>query len=697
MIVAMAVGSYVAEYSDYFTYSMSTSLNIGLFSLAAVVGGLMGSTWIAGWLYSVALVSIGTIVCAAVATPWWTSSIWNDYLAIGALWPLLLLGCTAPLGLMRRFRGWSLTTHEDTLRSRHPMRIEDLFLLSVIVASSFSLTRLLREFNQVMPEEQELILLAACSAFSCLFTIPAVAITFRTRWWMSRLAGWVGLALASLAACFVLNWLMDMSPGNRFDLILTLAGIGVAWLVMFIGAAALLASGVKLTHFAPVPGAARAPGAAPAAAIGSSDPLEGESTDTDTDTGAGARRQARLLTGVVGMVDLLSALGLNFTTYRQAEFFRTIQRYKTDFAGFASDCMIRGETVVALSLAPEVTDQDLVRFEGSTSTIEGLTLSGTQITDAGLEKISHLPKLWQLDLSNTAITNVGLEKLSNMAVLSVANTQVDFEQALTTAKQLQIRSLDVSGIGITDQQFSDRLDIAPGMSLKLSRNPLTDAGIAHLLQQSFKLSRLDLSDLPIDGCGLLFANCPMDLNLDGTMITDASLTQLLNSGQYKKLSIRRTAITAAVLPLLATQVKHLVLGEGLITEQDLANLPSVQWSHLSLNDKKFTGASLAGGKIQVQSLDLSRSGVTDSTLEQLSQLGYVYHLDLSHTEISDAGLKWIQCAEIDVRDTRVTAHGLLENLQNTRILISHDQFTPKELVALRKIGAVIDEEPTFRH
>ena len=70
MIVAMAVGSYVAEYSDYFTYSMSISLNIGLFSLAAVVGGLMGSSWIAGWLYSVALVSIGTIVCASVAMPW---------------------------------------------------------------------------------------------------------------------------------------------------------------------------------------------------------------------------------------------------------------------------------------------------------------------------------------------------------------------------------------------------------------------------------------------------------------------------------------------------------------------------------------------------------------------------------------------------------------------------------------------------
>jgi hypothetical protein len=74
------------------------------------------------------------------------------------------------------------------------------------------------------------------------------------------------------------------------------------------------------------------------------------------------------------------------------------------------------------------------------------------------------------------------------------------------------------------------------------------------------------------------------------------------------------------------------------------------------------------------------------------------HLDLSQTEISDAGLKWIQCAEVDVRGTKVTAHGLLENLQDTgtRILISHDQFTPEELVALRKIGAVIDEEPNFR-
>lgn len=29
-------------------------------------------------------------------------------------------------------------------------------------------------------------------------------------------------------------------------------------------------------------------------------------------------------------------------------------------------------------------------------------------------------------------------------------------------------------------------------------------------------------------------------------------------------------------------------------------------------------------------------------------------------------------------------------------MISHDLFTPEELVALRKIGVVIDEGPTFR-
>jgi hypothetical protein len=309
-----------------------------------------------------------------------------------------------------------------------------------------------------MPEGQELILLAVGSAFSCLFTVPAVAITFRTGSWLWRLVGWVGLALTSLAACFILNWLMDMSPGNRFDLILTLAGIGVAWLVMFVGAAALLASGVKLTHFAPVAATpvpvpaseTSAPATPTAAASESFDDLAGTSAETNrtTDKSSVARRQARLLTAVVGVSALLSALGLNFSTYRQTEFLRSVQKYREVTGLMVSDCTIRGDTVIGLSLAPEATDFDLDRFVGSSSTIERLSLSGTQITDAGIEKLSLLPVLRQLDVSNTAITNRGLQKLSKLpvlSVLSVANSKVDFEQALVTAEQLQIRSLVVSG------------------------------------------------------------------------------------------------------------------------------------------------------------------------------------------------------------------------------------------------------------
>ncbi len=683
MVLALAVGTYATEHwgFTYFIYLMWMSMNIGLFSLTAVVGGLMGRTWIAGWLYSVVFASIGTIACAAVNSLKSFPDPLSEYLALCALWPLLMLGCTAPLGLMRSFRGWSLTTREDILRPRRAIRIEDLFLLSVIVASSISLARVTQEFTNGMPEGQELILLAVCFVFSFLFALPTVAITFRTRSWIGRLIGWSGLIIASIAACFILNWLMETAPGNQADAIATAAGIGVAWLVICTGAVALLLSGVKLTRFAP------------ATTI---DPAEPVSANSSIDSSA--KLQARVLTGTVAVVALLSAVGLSLSTYRQTEFLRRVQNYKADFRGFANDCTIRDEEVIGIRLAPEVTDQDLDRLKGSS--LERLSLSETQITDAGLEKLLHIHFLGQLDLSNTAITGAGLQKLSalgSLASLSVAHTKVDFKQALEVARLLNIQSLDVSGTGITDQQLGSKFEFAHDIAIKLSKNPLTDIGIANFLQQSFKLSKLDLSDLPIDGSGLLFANCPIELNLDGTQITDASLTALLNFGQCQKLSVRRTAITAAVLPLLANKTQRLVLGECAITEQDLANLPPVHFTHLGLNDRKFTGTCFRGGNIQAQSVDLSRSGVTDSTLENLRGLGYLTHLDLSHTEISDAGLKWIQCNEVDLRSTKVTAQGLLKEGQAfSRILLSHDQFTPGELVALRKVGAVIDEAPHYR-
>jgi len=57
----------------------------------------------------------------------------------------------------------------------------------------------------------------------------------------------------------------------------------------------------------------------------------------------------------------------------------------------------------------------------------------------------------------------------------------------------------------------------------------------------------------------------------------------------------------------------------------------------------------------------------------------------------------MECAELDLRNTRVTAQGLLKSqLQWPRIIVGHDQFTPVELVQLGKcLSIAIDEEPSY--
>jgi len=63
----------------------------------------------------------------------------------------------------------------------------------------------------------------------------------------------------------------------------------------------------------------------------------------------------------------------------------------------------------------------------------------------------------------------------------VANTQVKFEVALRVARELRVTELDVSGIGVTDDQLNSQLDFDQKFSLNLSRNPVTDVVIAKLL------------------------------------------------------------------------------------------------------------------------------------------------------------------------------------------------------------------------
>lgn len=140
MMVATAVDSYLHEFTtSALVMSAMQGVFLGEFALAAIIGGLYGRTWIAGWLVAVFLTCFATVICYCVdffAARY--SPFASDYsrLVLCSFWPLLMLSVCAPMIAMRGLRGWSLTLAEDTAIPKQTSTVEDLLLLSLIVARS---------------------------------------------------------------------------------------------------------------------------------------------------------------------------------------------------------------------------------------------------------------------------------------------------------------------------------------------------------------------------------------------------------------------------------------------------------------------------------------------------------------------------------------------------------------------------------
>ena len=405
-----------------------------------------------------------------------------------------------------------------------------------------------------------------------------------------------------------------------------------------------------------------------------------------------SKREARAITALLICVAFASTLGIDSSRQKVVGLFEALASKDLLHVSLESD-----DSVESIQFGPDFTDADLDRYVKYARSVTSLSLAGTKVTDAVVPKLKAFSKLMHLDLSSTAITDAGLKQLliqsgsntqsyEGISALSLADTQVTWagiEQFLAGKKLL---ALDVSGLGITDQQVVKLHDI---MALTLSRNPITDEGLSALLSLG-RMSNLDLSDTEVTGTALATSHCPFEVNLDGTQVTDATLTSILSTGKLSRISLARTKITAAMLPSLAG--KAVRLGEGPITEDDLANLNTISFMHLGLNGQQFTGKCIAIGKIQTDSLDLSNSSVTDDVVLSLPRR-YARFVGLAHTKISDRAVSSIFAQEIDLRDTRVTAVGLAAIHSYHHIILSHNQFSPKEMALLDQAKVEIKERP----
>jgi hypothetical protein len=155
-----------------------------------------------------------------------------------------------------------------------------------------------------------------------------------------------------------------------------------------------------------------------------------------------------------------------------------------------------------------------------------LDLSGTQVTDAGLEHLKGLTQLWRLSLNGTEVTDVGLEHLKGL---------------------MQLQGLYLTRTKVTDAGLEHLKGLTQLRVLRLSGTQVADAGLEHLKGLT-QLERLDLSGTRVSGAGLEHLKGLTQLwrlSLDGTEVTDAGLEHLKGLTQLSELNLGGTNVTNA--------------------------------------------------------------------------------------------------------------------------------------------------------
>lgn len=194
-------------------------------------------------------------------------------------------------------------------------------------------------------------------------------------------------------------------------------------------------------------------------------------------------------------------------------------------------------------------DAGLAAIARNSSVRAYLELSGSAVTDAGLQCLANLPSLATLVLKNTSITDAGLAPLagiSNLRRLLLAKTQVTGTGLARLHGLTHLNEIDLSDCPVTSEGLAALGGFRSLKELNLAGTPITDVSCAFIPRPAGP-RRLDLSRTKLaDGCvpHLMPTTFP-EICLDDTALTDVGLLAIAeNEGELGKLSVRRTKITA---------------------------------------------------------------------------------------------------------------------------------------------------------
>ncbi|OWK36957.1 Alanyl-tRNA synthetase [Fimbriiglobus ruber] len=346
----------------------------------------------------------------------------------------------------------------------------------------------------------------------------------------------------------------------------------------------------------------------------------------------------------------------------------------------ASDRPRRPDEITTLNLSgSSVTDIGLQELKGLTN-LTCLNLSLSKISNNCTKTLGGLPGLISLDLGSTPVNGKALRDLARMKNLSqvrmnrsgITDTDV---LALREAGKLHLLSdgyapprspsavddvvgLDLSDSALTSVGLQEVACFRNLENLNLSKSAVTDTDL-RIVKQLGKLEELDLSDTAVSDTGLE-AIQGLDkitsLNLSGTKITDAGMKKLKKYRNLSSLKLENTTVTDAGLLELSgiPRLTDLGLSDTAITDGRLKTLRQLGLLHI-LGEATPPDATLFAWQgdpkddpsrprrpSDIRVLNLSQSKITAAGLKELKDFKGLTDLSLPRSVYTDEGLKTLR-------------------------------------------------------
>lgn len=242
--------------------------------------------------------------------------------------------------------------------------------------------------------------------------------------------------------------------------------------------------------------------------------------------GAFTDREMKLLTAFPRMTTLFmtceNVTDRGFRKLNQLPGLQSLYLMKVDDEDLVEIGKLLTLTRLSISASPDLSDQGLASL--ATLKLRTLRITDSQITDDGIQHLTHMKSLRELDLDSKHITDQGLDRLSELQMLT---------------------QLDLEGEHITDQGLAHLSEMASLTDLELASEQLTDQGLEHLKNMS-SLTKLGLKSekLTDQGLGNLSNLTSLtSLYLSSRLITDQGLRHLSDLKNLNYVRLRGTSVS----------------------------------------------------------------------------------------------------------------------------------------------------------